>query len=72
MASSCLVDYVGDAILGMDRGTDLESYQLDLDAGSATWKVSGLGKFYLTSFSLSFLTCKTGIMRVHPKAAEMK
>lgn len=26
VASSCLVDYVGDAILVMDRGTDLESY----------------------------------------------
>lgn len=71
VASSCLVDYVGDAILVMDRGTDLESYQLDLDAGSATWNVSGLGKCYLTSFSLSFLTCKTGMI-IHPKAAEMK
>ena len=38
VASSCLVDDVGDTILGMDRSTDLESHQLDLDAGSATCK----------------------------------
>ena len=38
VVSSCLVDDVGDTILGMDRSTDLESHQLDLDAGSATCK----------------------------------
>lgn len=49
MAHPALSDYVGDDILGRDQSTDLESYQLDLDAGTATGKVHDLGRFYLTS-----------------------
>lgn len=49
MAPPALSGYVGDNILGRDRSTDLESYQLDLDAGAATGKVHDLGWFYFTA-----------------------
>lgn len=39
MAPPALSGYVGDNILGRDKSTDLESYQLDSDAGAATGKV---------------------------------
>ena len=62
VASSCLADDVGDTTLGMDKGTDLESHQLDLELGLPLvnewlWAIS-------FNLSLSFLTCKIGILIV--------
>lgn len=55
----------GDNILGMNKSTDLESYQLDLGAGSAIWKVHDLWKVQFYLISLTFLTGETGIIIAH-------